>query len=133
MRVVILGGGELGRTLAELLHADYNSVTLLDEDPRVTERLSGHNLSAETVDDIRDVSPLAGESLEFATVVVATEHDSANLLITHLIRKRVGGGRLIVRVNDSQNRSLFEDLEVEAISATNVVAYALATAVRSPA
>lgn len=134
MRVVIIGGGELGRMLAKQLDTDYNEVTLLDENSHSIERATAQELSASSVADVRDVDPLANLDLDIMSVVaVATEDDSTNLLIAQLVKSRFDIERIIVRINDPQNRPAFEDLgvEIEAVCASQILSHALAKTVNN--
>lgn len=134
MRIVILGGGELGTMLCEQLQTGYNDVTFFDENVHVVERATEQRLTARAVDDVRDVGPLAELGLDFTTVVVvATERDSSNLLIAQLVKSRFDVERVVVRINDPQNRPAFGELEVEGVCTSQILARALATVVTNPA
>lgn len=131
MHIVIIGGGAIGQTLAERLDAEYNEIQFVDEDEHVIERAVERGLPATEIDDIRE--SVSSETLDVdltTTIVVATGRDSANLLIAQLIRTRFDAGRLIVRVNEPQNHSVFAELDLVAVYATPVLAAALADAVQ---
>jgi trk system potassium uptake protein TrkA len=129
MHIVIIGGGTVGQTLAERLDVEYNELQIVDEDDHVIEWAVEEDLSAIGVDDIRESADTLDVDLT-TIIVVATAHDSANLLISQHIRNRFDVGRLIVRVNEPQNHSVFAELGLATVHATPVLAAALADAVR---
>lgn len=129
MHIVIIGGSTVGQTLAERLNAEYNELQLIDEDEHVIGWAVEQGISAIAVEDIRESADTLDVDLT-TIIVVASARDSANLLIAQHIRNRFDVGRLIVRVNDPQNHSVFAELGLATVHATPVLAAALADAAR---
>ena len=132
MHIIIIGGSAVGQTLAAQLDTTYNEVTFIDEDEYIVESATEDGLTATAIDDIRDI--VSADMLDVdltSIVVVASARDSVNLLLAQLIRNRFDVGRLIVRVNEPQNHSVFADLGIDAIYSTHVLAAALAEAVQT--
>lgn len=125
IRTLIVGGDHVGGQLAVLL-ADVDAVQYLDDDPvDVTEAgVVGREV------DITDRRQLERVGLDDAeTVVVASESDSVNLLVSQLIRTSFDVDRVIVRINDPRNRDLFEATGVETVCVADALARALEAAV----
>jgi trk system potassium uptake protein TrkA len=132
MHIVIIGGNAVGQTLAAQLDTTYNEVLFIDEDEHVIECADESGLATTAIDDIRESASTDILDVDLSTIiVVASARDSANLLIAQLIRNRFDVGRLIVRVNDPQNHSVFADLGLDAVYSTPVLAAALVDAVRT--
>jgi Trk K+ transport system NAD-binding subunit len=117
--VVVVGGGEVGRTLAVRLVGEYR-VTLLDDgaDPTLAER---HDVDVYEV-DVTDGSALRALVLDPDVVVAAAEHDRVNLLAMQLVRSIWAVEDIVVRVNDPENETVFETIEVETVSTSALLA-----------
>ncbi|UPM42168.1 NAD-binding protein [Halocatena salina] len=130
MHIVIIGGSAVGQTLAERLHTDRNEVVFVDENAHASEQAEKRGIDTHLIEDIRSV--ISVDSLDVdgtSIIIVATERDSTNLLIAQLVRNQFGVRRLIVRVNDPRNWSMFTDLGFDAVCSTGVLATALAEVV----
>lgn len=125
MKTLIIGGGHVGRIIAERLSDLPVSVWFADPDPMVIARANRNGIVANET-NITDVSELREQGVADASVViVATDSDSTNLLIAQLLRVSFGNPRTVVRVNNPQNMSVFTDLNVETICSTGVLAATL--------
>lgn len=113
-RVLVLGGGHLGRGLADEL-AGENDVTLVDENEAIVNRANTNGvtaLCAEPTDvDALRTAGVAGTDL----AVVATTTDRQNVLATQLLRTRFGVEDVVVLVNDPDVREAVESLGTEAV------------------
>lgn len=120
-RILILGGSYIGAALARHLGDDAD-VILLDPDPCVVARAERAGLTAHEA-DIDSTSDLREHGVRAADItVVASDDDGTNLLAAQLLRVAFGVERVIVRVNDPQNRDSFEELDIETVCATTVLA-----------
>lgn len=125
MKTLIIGGGHVGRIVTERLSDLPVSVWFADPDSEVIARANRDGIVADET-NITDGSELREQSVADASVVVvATDSDSTNLLIAQLLRVRFDSPRIVVRVNDPQNRSAFTDLGVETICSAGVLAATL--------
>lgn len=132
MHIVIIGGSAVGQTLAMQLDSTYNEVLFIDEDEHIIERTAEQGLIAITIDDLRESVSSEHLDVDLTTIiVVASARDSVNLLLAQHIRTRLDVGRLIVRVNDPQNHSVFANLGLDAVYSTPVLAAALAETVQT--
>ena len=132
MHIIIIGGNAVGQTLAAQIDTTYNEVLFIDEDEYVIESAAERGLDAIAIDDIRESASVEILDVDLTTIIViASGSDSANLLLAQQIRNRFDIDRLIVRVNEPQNYSVFADLDLDAVYSTHVLAAALADAVRT--
>ncbi|WP_339105045.1 cation:proton antiporter [Haloterrigena salinisoli] len=133
MRVLIIGGGRVGRSLAERLEARGENVVIIEEDLATLEALRNEGFTARRGDGT-DVDVLREAGAENAkTVVAATGDDDANLLVAQLAKSNFDVENVIARANNPSNASAFEDLGVETISAAESTAWAIDNQIERPA
>lgn len=100
MRIVILGAGELGCTIAEILSNEKNDVVVVDSDETKLEKIS-RSLDVLTINaDGTDPSFTKDPDIKKASVLVAvTEVDETNILAC-LIAKKNGIPHTIARLRN---------------------------------
>ena len=114
MRVVIAGGGSVGRFIAEQLQDAGHHVLIIDSDPTVVKR---HQSAGEPRGvawfqaDACEVTQLAEAKLSEADVVAAvTGDDEDNLVISLLSKQEFGVPRVVARVNNPKNEWMFNEM-----------------------
>jgi len=114
MRVVIAGGGSVGRFIAEQLHETRHDVLIMDTDPAV---VRSAERSHEPVGvpwlqaDACEATRLAEAQVDKADVVAAvTGDDEDNLVISLLAKQEFGVPRVLARVNNPKNEWMFNQL-----------------------
>ncbi|ADB59278.1 TrkA-N domain protein [Haloterrigena turkmenica DSM 5511] len=133
MRVLIIGGGRVGRSLAERLEARGENVVIIEADLATLEALRNEGFTARRGDGT-DVDMLREAGAENAkTVVAATGDDDANLLVAQLAKSNFDVENVIARANNPSNASAFEDLGVQTISAAESTAWAIDNQIERPA
>jgi trk system potassium uptake protein len=114
MRVVVAGGGSVGRFISEQLSEAGNDVTIIDSDPNVVSRYepSGEPKGAAWVlGDACEISQLGSAGVSEADVVAAvTGDDEDNLVISLLSKQEFGVPRVVARVNNPKNEWMFNDM-----------------------
>jgi trk/ktr system potassium uptake protein len=114
MRVVIAGGGSVGRFIAEQLTEGGHEVLILDNDPAVVRRArtTGEPAGVEWLEaDACEASRLAEANVEKADVVAAvTGDDEDNLVVSLLAKQEFGVPRVVARVNNPKNEWMFNQL-----------------------
>jgi trk system potassium uptake protein len=116
MNVLVVGGGQVGGHVAELLLAAGHGVTVVEPHEVALARLRRDVPGAVTVAGSGTSSVvLEAAGVESADVVCAvTRADETNLMIATLAKYEFGVDRVLARVNDPRNRWLFEtDLGVD--------------------
>ncbi len=113
MRVVIVGGGNVGTYIASELRRDGHEVLIVEVDP---ERVSEMQAKGEPAGctwltaDACEVSELMRAHPETADVVVAvTGDDEDNLVVSLLAKQEFGVPRVVARVNNPSNEWLFNE------------------------
>jgi len=109
MKVIIVGGGQVGTYLASLLLKDGYSVKVVEKREKQLHNLF-HDLPAETIveGDFTDPKVLEAAGVHQADVVVATTPtDEGNLVVATLARFEFGVKRVIARVNNPKNTWMF--------------------------
>ncbi len=115
MKVIISGGGSLGRLVAESLISSGYEVTIIEKDKETCEALAstldamvinGDGTSPETLEEagIKDVD-----------IVIAISGSDQSNLITGLIAKEFGVGRIIVKLDDPAFNIVCNKLGIEEI------------------
>ena len=98
MRILILGAGTVGSSIARLLSSNQHDVTLVDQDPARLAMLS-ESLDAMVLEgNITHASVLKQAEVENADLCLAvTDSDSANLVAASMA-KQMGARRTVARV-----------------------------------
>ncbi|GAB3280455.1 potassium channel family protein [Kineosporia babensis] len=109
MRIVIVGAGSVGRSIARELLTNGHRVLLIDKDPnaiRVTSVPEAEWLLA----DACEITSLADAGLaECDVVVAASGDDKANLVVSLLSKTEYGVPRTVARVNTPANEWMFDE------------------------
>jgi NhaP-type Na+/H+ or K+/H+ antiporter len=133
MRVIIVGGGQVGRALAERLEDRGENVVIIEQDGSVVEQVRNAGYSV-VIGDGTDTDMLREAGANNAkTVVAATSDDDANLLVAQLASANFDVENVIARVNNTSNVDAFEDLGVRTISAAMATAWAIDNQIERPA
>jgi trk system potassium uptake protein len=113
MRVVIAGGGNVGRFIANDLLEAGHEVLILEQEEAVVERSKAASEPADAewmVADACELSNLVAAKLETADVcVAATGDDEDNLVVSLLAKQEFGVPRVVARVNNPKNEWLFNE------------------------
>jgi NhaP-type Na+/H+ or K+/H+ antiporter len=133
MRVIIVGGGQVGRALAARLEDRGENVVIIEQEEEIVERARNEGYAVE-IGDGTDTDTLRSAGAENAkTVVAATGDDDANLLVSQLASSKFGVERVIARANNPDNVEAFEDLGVRTISSAMATAWAIDNQIERPA
>jgi NhaP-type Na+/H+ or K+/H+ antiporter len=133
MRVLVIGGGKVGRTLAERLEDRGENVVLIETDRDTVETARNEGFAVHHGDGT-DTDVLRSAGGEKAKVVVAaTGDDDVNLLVSQLSSSKFAPETILARVNNPDNVDAFEELGVRTISTTLATAQALDNYIERPA
>jgi len=108
MRIIVIGGAGLPEQVAVALHEAGDQVTVIDTDPDREAELAKAGLSS-----VRGVAVVpstleAAGALRADVLVACTRSDEDNLVVSLLAKRRFDVPRVIARVNDVANESLFD-------------------------
>ncbi|ODR79331.1 potassium transporter [Haladaptatus sp. W1] len=133
MRVLIIGGGKVGRSLAARLEDRGENVVLIENDETIlqTAREEGYTVHE---GDGTDTEVLRAAGADNAKIVVAaTGDDDVNLLVAQLAESKFDVETIIARANNPDNVDAFEDLGVRTISSSLATAWAIDNVIERPA
>lgn len=109
MNVIIVGGGQVGSYLADLLLKDGHKITVVEERPKQLALLK-NEMPEGTIVAGGFTDPVVLESAGIAktdVVVAVTAKDEDNLVISTLAKFEFGVPRVIARVNNPKNSWVF--------------------------
>jgi len=118
MEILIVGGGGVGRALAERFIIRGENVVIIDTDEANCNKALKMGIRA-IHGDAEDVAILKKAGIEHAKYFVATtDQDNTNLLVCQIAKAKFGftGEKLVARVNEPENLRAFMDLGIRSIS-----------------
>ena len=110
MKIVIIGGGETGLTLANLLANDHQ-VTLIELDPERAKLIASKTQVLVLEGDGGDITILRQANIADADYVVTTADDKTNLVVCQ-IAKNEEVEHVVSLVHESKNEELFSKLGI---------------------
>jgi NhaP-type Na+/H+ or K+/H+ antiporter len=132
MRIIIIGAGNVGRTLARRLEGRGENVVLIEQDVNNVESARNAGLTVHHGDGT-DTEVLRSAGAENAKIVATTTgDDDVNLLVAQLAESKFSPDTILARVNNPDNVDAFEDLGVRAISAVDATAMAFDDYIERP-
>ncbi|MGH3083361.1 MAG: potassium channel family protein [Gaiellaceae bacterium] len=134
MKVLVIGCGRVGSSVALELDRLGWEVTAIDEKEDALHRLGEHWSGGFVVGHGMDMDVLTEAGIEDAdAVVVATDGDNTNLVIGQVAQKRFNIETTVVRVLDPARAALYKELGLWTVSPTSTAIETLTAAVRSSA
>jgi len=133
MRVIIVGGGKVGRSLAERLEDRGENIVIIEQTQQTVEQARNAGFTVEWGDGT-DTDVLRSAGADNAKIVAAaTGDDDVNLLVSQLASSKFDVERVIARANNPDNVEAFEDLGVRTISSSMATAWAMDNQIERPA
>ena len=133
MRVIIIGGGRVGRSLSSRLSDRGESILIIEQDEAQIESLASGGFSAVLGDGTRIKTLEKAKANNAKILIAATGDDGANLLISQLAKNEFGIDTIFSRVNNPDNVPQFEDMGVIAVSSSHATALAIDNIIERPA
>ena len=132
MKLIVIGCGRVGSTVAKRFASEGWDVTAVDENESALSRLgenwTGGFIRGHGMDNV----VLREAGIEDAdAVVVATDGDNTNLVIGQVAQKRFGIDCTVVRILDPARADFYRERGLRTICPTSTAIYALSEAVRS--
>lgn len=134
MRLLILGCGRVGATLANIMNKDGHEVTVIDLNSEAFERLGSNFEGTTIVGDGTDEDVLVRAGIEDADAFAAvTNGDNRNILAAQIAKHTFGILKVICRIYDPIRQETYNALGLESISPTVVGAKLMKTALLNEA
>ena len=119
MKVVIMGCGRVGSSLASRLAEEGNDVTILDVRPDSFRRLPSNFKGKKHIGNGIDQDVLARIGIGEADAFIAvTQGDNRNVLATQVAKHIFGVPRTLCRIYDPIREEMYRGLGLETISPT---------------
>ena len=133
-RVMIVGGGNIGRRLAKALERDYQ-VKLIEYDKKSCERLAGELTNTLVLNgDGTDEKLMQQEHVDEVDVFCALTNDDENNIMSSLLAKQSGARKVVALINRSAYVSLLQGGKIDiALSPAQVTIGSLLAYVRQGA
>jgi trk system potassium uptake protein len=132
MKLIVIGCGRVGSTIAKQFAAEGWDVTAVDEKESALSRLGEDWSGGFIVGHGMDGSVLREAGIEDAdSVVVATDGDNTNLVIGQVAQKRFGIDCTVVRILDPARADFYRARGLRTICPTSTAIDALTDAVRT--
>jgi len=134
MEIIIIGGGEVGRTLAGRFEKRGENVVVIDTSDENCQKLLKMGIRV-VHGDAGDLNILKKAGIENAKYVVATtDQDNTNLLVCQIAKSKFGfrEEQMVARVNNIDNMHAFWDLGISSMSPPMTTALVLDNMVGRP-
>ncbi|MBU2561011.1 MAG: NAD-binding protein [Nanoarchaeota archaeon] len=118
MKIIIVGGGEVGLTTANVLSTKEHDLVLIESDEKRAKKAANSIDALVIHGDGTDIATLKdGGASDADAIVAATDDDKTNLMVCE-ISKSLGLKKIIARVNKSENEELFTKLGITGVVPT---------------
>ncbi|MEE9324259.1 MAG: TrkA family potassium uptake protein [Dehalococcoidia bacterium] len=123
MKIIIMGCGRVGGRLANRLDEAGHEVVVLDKDPYSFRWLFPNFKGTAMVGDGTDEDVLRKAGIENADAfVAATQGDNRNVLASQIAKHIFKVPKVVSRIYDPIRRDMYQELGLETISSTTVMA-----------
>lgn len=124
MKIIILGCGRVGATLAMMMDRAGHTVTVIDFNSDAFQRLESSFGGQTVMGDGIDEEVLRRAGIKEADVFVATTNgDNRNIMSSQIARKIFGVPKVICRIYDPIRTEVYQKLDIEVICPTIVGAH----------
>jgi trk system potassium uptake protein TrkA len=132
VKLIVIGCGRVGSTVAKRFAAQGWDVTAVDENESALNRLGEDWTGGFIVGHGMDAAVLRKAGIEEAdSVVVSTDGDNTNLVIGQVAQKRFGIECTVVRILDPARADFYRERGLRTICPTSTAIDALSEAVRT--
>ncbi len=122
MRALIVGGGEVGAYLAEVLGDQGHAVSVIESESGRAAAISEETKAMVLMGDGTDIQVLRNGDVHRADWVLAvTGRDEDNIVACQLATT-LGAKRVLARLNDPKNRATFDALGIPVVSVSDLIA-----------
>ncbi|MEH2935047.1 TrkA family potassium uptake protein [Oscillospiraceae bacterium 21-37] len=133
MNILIVGGGLLGRRIAQMLDELGHSVSIVDESEDNLAQLSDSFQGVTAQGFPMDMNALRQAGIEGCDAVAAvTSDDNLNIAVGQMAKDVFGVPKVVARISDPDRESIFQKAGLLTACPTNMAADKLAAALISP-
>lgn len=133
MNILIVGGGFLGRRMAEQLDGLGHSVAIIDENENNLAQLSDSFQGVTAVGFPMDMAALREAGIEGCdAAAVVTSDDNLNITVGQMAKDVFGVPKVVARISDPDRESVFQGAALLTACPTNMAADKLVAALVSP-
>lgn len=123
MKVLIVGCGRVGATLAEILDAAKHEVTIIDIDQASFVHLPSEFAGTTFLGNGNDLDVLRQNGVDKVDALIAlTEGDNRNLMAAQIAKEIFGVKRVFAKVNDPIRAEIYRAKGITTISRTTIIA-----------
>ena len=123
MRVIILGCGRVGSTLAKQLSAEEHEVTIIDETSDAFRRLGSKFKGTRLVGPGTDMDVLRRAGIESADIFVSvTQGDNTNIMAAQIAKEVFSVPRVLTRIYDPIRAEAYQQIGIHTICTTTIAA-----------
>jgi trk system potassium uptake protein TrkA len=128
MKIVIVGCGRVGSTLAQNLDEDGHDVIILDIKTAAFDRLPETFKGSAVRGDGTDEEVLRRAGAKDADIFLSlTEGDNRNVMAAQVATENLGIPRVIAKINDPVRAAAYAELGVVTVCRTNLMVHAVAS------
>ena len=133
MKIVIVGCGRVGSTLAENLDADGHEVIIFDIKNAAFDRLPETFKGVAIRGDGTDAEVLARAGAQGADIFLSlTEGDNRNIMAAQVATETFGVPQVIAKINDPVRAAAYSELGVATMCRTNLMVDSVAKFLKLP-
>ena len=125
-KIAVLGGGQVGASVAKILTDDGNDITLVDNNASVLEDLQEDNDIKTIQGNASSPSILNQVELSDCDILIATTaSDEVNLVSCHLAKKMFNVPNVIARLRNAEYREETSDFNLDLFSIDSIISPSL--------
>ncbi|WP_270639618.1 potassium channel family protein [Longibaculum muris] len=118
-RIVIMGCGRLGANLADYLYEQGHEVIVVDSDEDAFRKLSASYGGLAFISDATELETFDKLEIdEQTTMIVVTDSDNTNILISQVAREVYHVKTIICRLYDPQRECVYDEFHIDTICPT---------------
>lgn len=119
MKVIILGCGRVGSTIAGLMYREGHDITIMDENPDSFRRLPTDFGGTKFIGNGLDEDSLRKAGLENADAFIAvTNGDNRNIMSVQVAKIKFNVPKVITRIYDPNRAKAYSEMGIETLCTT---------------
>ncbi len=132
MKIIIVGCGRVGASLAQILDTPEDDITVIDTDAQAFGRLSSDFQGRRIVGTGYDEEVLRQAGIDECDAFAAvTSSDNANLMASEIARRLYDVPYVVTRLINPERNDLYQQLGLDCICDTDLVAENISAKIRS--